>query len=47
MNTDKPDRRKRDLNNLNKAIFKALVHRDVLFDDEQIIDIIPMNAKKL
>ncbi|WP_276899139.1 hypothetical protein [Frischella perrara] len=36
INTDKPDRPKRDLNNLNKAIFKALVHRDVLFDDDQI-----------
>lgn len=36
INTDKPDRPKRDLNNLNKAIFKVLVHRDVLFDDDQI-----------
>ncbi|PXY95890.1 hypothetical protein DKK76_03080 [Frischella perrara] len=36
INTYKPDRRKRDLNNLNKAIFKALVHRNVLFDDDQI-----------
>lgn len=33
-----PDRRKRDLDNLPKAVFDSLVHAGVIVDDSQIDD---------
>lgn len=41
-----PDRRKRDLDNINKAIFDALVHSGVILDDDQI-DIIHSERKEV
>lgn len=34
-----PDKRKRDLDNLFKALFDALKHANVYMDDDQIIEI--------
>ena len=44
INAYMPDRRKRDLDNINKAIFDALVHSGVMLDDDQI-DIIHSERK--
>lgn len=33
-----PDRRRRDLDNLQKAVFDSLVHAEFMLDDEQIDD---------
>lgn len=33
-----PDRRRRDLDNLQKAVFDSLVHAEFMVDDEQIDD---------
>ncbi|EPA3162808.1 RusA family crossover junction endodeoxyribonuclease, partial [Yersinia enterocolitica] len=33
-----PDRRRRDLDNLQKAVFDSLVHAEFMQDDEQIDD---------
>ncbi|HHS9304731.1 TPA: RusA family crossover junction endodeoxyribonuclease, partial [Yersinia enterocolitica] len=33
-----PDRRRRDLDNLQKAVFDSLVHAEFMRDDEQIDD---------
>ncbi|WP_082259633.1 RusA family crossover junction endodeoxyribonuclease [Gilliamella sp. Nev5-1] len=41
-----PDRRKRDLDNINKAIFDALIHSGVIVDDEQI-DVLHSERKEV
>ena len=41
-----PDRRKRDLDNINKAIFDALIHSGVILDDEQI-DVLHSERKEV
>lgn len=41
-----PDRRKRDLDNINKAIFDALIHSNVILDDEQI-DVLHSERKEV
>lgn len=41
-----PDRRKRDLDNINKALFDALVHGGVILDDDQI-DILHSERKEV
>lgn len=41
-----PDKRKRDLDNINKAIFDALIHSNVILDDEQI-DVLHSERKEV
>ncbi|RKS87310.1 crossover junction endodeoxyribonuclease RusA [Orbus hercynius] len=46
INAYMPDRRKRDLDNINKAIFDALTHSGVIIDDDQI-DILHSERKEV
>lgn len=42
-----PDKRRRDLDNILKALLDALTHADVWFDDSQIVDLRIRKAKTI